>query len=76
MPTSSFFKHYYVPEEKADEFVEEMTREVPPTLTKDFETKFKHVWEIEDLLNKALADWFNVEQKVFFGVYTTSFFCA
>ena len=43
-------------EDLTDEFVEEMTREVPPTLTKDFETKFKHVWEIEDLLNKALAD--------------------
>lgn len=54
MAESSFWKHYYVPEEMADEFVEIMTKEAPPTLTADFQSHFKHVWEIEHLLNKAL----------------------
>lgn len=56
MPTSSFFKHYYVPASKADEFVEMMVKEVPPTLKKDFQSQFKHEKELRPLLEKALEN--------------------
>lgn len=54
MATSSFSKNYYVPKSKADEFVEEMTRDIPPTLTKDFKTQFKRGKAAKLFLQKIL----------------------
>lgn len=59
MATSSWEKNFYVPEEKADEFFEEITRDVPPTLDKNFKSQFKTGKEAKEFLHKigeALED--------------------
>ena len=57
MATSSFSKNFIVENEKSDEFVEELTKEVPPTLEKDFTSRLTHIdenTEIKKSLMKAL----------------------
>ena len=54
MATSSFSKNFFVPPEKADEFLEEMTREVAPILPKDFKSQLVHLSDDEDLIESIL----------------------
>ena len=49
MATSTFGKQFTVKQEKSGEFVEQMTRTVPPTLNKDFSSKLVHLSQREDL---------------------------
>lgn len=57
MATSTFGKQFVVNPEKADEFVNEMSKVVSPTLTKDFSSNLIHLSQDADLkekLKKAL----------------------
>ena len=54
MATSTFGKEFRVRSEKAKGFVNEMTRKVTPTLSKDFRTNFTHEGQLRDVLQKAL----------------------
>jgi hypothetical protein len=56
MATSSFEKQFYINKEKVDEFIEELTKETQPTLTKEFKTRHKSAKEVEELLQKALGE--------------------
>lgn len=55
MATSTFEKEFKVKPEFSDEFVQEMMRKVPLTLTNDFQTKSAHVRDFEKEFKKALA---------------------
>ena len=52
MPTSSWEKNFYVPKEKENEFLEEMERDVPPTLPKSFKSQLKTGKEAKEYLEK------------------------
>lgn len=54
MPTSTFAKQFVVKPEKANEFVEEMTKKASPTLTKDFSSRLHHEKDLKESLRKAL----------------------
>ena len=54
MATSTFAKRFVVRPEKASEFVEDMTKKVAPTLTKDFSSKLHHEKDLKESLRKAL----------------------
>lgn len=54
MATSSFGKIFAIPENKTKEFLEEMKRETPPTLTKEFKSQFKTEKDAKELLDKIL----------------------
>ena len=57
MATSTFGKQFYVKPEKITEFVNEMSKSVPPTLRKDFNSNSVHLSQEPDLkkkLKKAL----------------------
>lgn len=58
MATSTFGKQFIVNPEKADEFVNEMSKVVPPTLTKDFTSNLIHLSQdagLKEKLKKALS---------------------
>ena len=58
MATSTFGKQFTVIPEKADDFVNEMTRPVTPTLEKDFRSEFVNLVQEKELkayLQKALS---------------------
>ena len=58
MATSTLGKQFFVKPEKAAEFVDEMSKAVPPTLTKDFGSNLVHLPQESDLkekLKKALS---------------------
>ena len=55
MPTSSFGKVYTLTEKEAERFLEEMAKDVPPTLPKDFKSHFVHAKDIDEKLRKALG---------------------
>ena len=54
MATSTFGKQFSVRKEKAEEFVCEMTKKVPPTLQSDFRSSFTHEKDLRPSLIKAL----------------------
>lgn len=57
MATSTFGKQFFVKSEKAEEFVNEMSKVVPPTLTKDFNSNLIHLSQdanLKEKLQKAL----------------------
>lgn len=57
MATSTFGKQFFVKPEKITEFVDEMSKAVPPTLKKDFNSNLVHLSQEPDLkekLKKAL----------------------
>ena len=57
MATSTFGKQFFVKAEKAEEFVNEMSKVVPPTLTKDFNSNLIHLSQdanLKEKLQKAL----------------------
>ena len=57
MATSTFGKQFFVKPEKAEEFVNEMSKVVPPTLTKDFNSNLIHLSQdanLKEKLQKAL----------------------
>lgn len=54
MATSTFGKRFAVRSCKANEFVNEMTKSVPPTLKKDFRSKLVHEKDLRKDLLKAL----------------------
>ena len=57
MATSTFGKQFFVTPEKAAEFVDEMSKAVPPTLTKDFNSNLVHLSQepnLKEKLKKAL----------------------
>lgn len=59
MATSTFGKQFFVKPEKVAEFVDEMSKVVPPTLTKDFNSNLVHLSQESDLkekLKKALVN--------------------
>lgn len=58
MATSTFGKQFAVSREKSEEFVEQMTRAVPPTLKRNFNSNLVHLPQREDLrenLKEVLA---------------------
>ena len=58
MATSSFSRNFIVKKEKEDEFVEEMLKEVQPTLESDFSSKLVHIDnnpELKAVLRQALS---------------------
>ena len=52
MATSTFGKQFYVKPEKMTEFVDEMSKVVPPTLKKDFSSNLIHLSQEPDLKEK------------------------
>lgn len=59
MATSTFGKQFTVRQEKADDFVNEMTKAVAPTLKNDFHSNLVHLTQEKDLkdnLLKALSN--------------------
>lgn len=58
MPTSTFAKQFVVKPEKANEFVEEMTKKASPTLTKDFSSRLHHEKDLKESLRKALRQFY------------------
>lgn len=54
MATSTFGKEFTVKPEKANGFVNEMTRKVTPTLSKDFKSNFMHEKDLKNILQKVL----------------------
>lgn len=52
MATSSFARNFTVKSEKATEFVNEMLKEVPLTLNKDFQSKLVNLPQEKDLKEK------------------------
>lgn len=55
MPTSSFGKQFYVPQETVEEFLEEMNKSIEPTLTKEFKSQLKQGRDAELFLQKIPA---------------------
>ena len=55
MATSTFDRHFKVNKEKANEFVNEMNRQVPPTLSRDFRSKFVREGDVRPALIKAIG---------------------
>ena len=55
MATSTFAKQFSVKQDKADEFVNEMTRPVSPTLRRNFRSQLTHAKNVRDDLKKALS---------------------
>ncbi|MCM1386279.1 MAG: hypothetical protein NC231_03045 [Bacillus sp. (in: Bacteria)] len=59
MATSTFGKHFFVKPEKAAEFVDEMSKVVPPTLTEDFSSNLVHLSQdtvLKEKIKKALGE--------------------
>lgn len=54
MATSTFGKQFKVKPEKVNDFVNEMTRKVTPTLKKDFQSNLVHEEKLKDTLEKVL----------------------
>lgn len=54
MATSTFGKEFRVTKQKANGFVKEMTREVTPTLKRNFQSNLKHEKDLKDILQKVL----------------------
>lgn len=54
MATSTFGKQFTVKPNKADEFVEEMTKATTPTLHKEFQSRFVHLSQEKDLKQNLL----------------------
>lgn len=55
MATSTFGKHFTVTKEKANDFVKEMTKDVAPTLKKNFHSNMTHEKDLKDFLQKAIG---------------------
>lgn len=55
MATSTFGKQFKVKQEKAEGFVNEMTKKVAPTLKKNFKSNMVHEKDLEEALRKALG---------------------
>lgn len=54
MATSTFVKEFWVSPTEEQNFVDEMTKKVTPTLSKDFKSNFSPVKDLQDSLQKAL----------------------
>lgn len=54
MATSTFGKQFTVKAEKANDFVQEMTKQVAPTLKSNFKSNLIHEKDLKDILQKAL----------------------
>ncbi len=54
MATSTFGKQFTVRQEKADDFVNEMTKAVTPTLKSDFHSNLVHLTQEKDLKDNLL----------------------
>lgn len=55
MAASSFGSNFKVSKEKVNEFVHEMKRKVPPTLNRDFHSRFVREKEIRPALLRAIG---------------------
>lgn len=59
MATSTFGKQFTVKQEKADDFVNEMTKAATPTLRNDFHSNLVHLTQernLRDNLQKVLSN--------------------
>ena len=54
MATSTFVKEFWVSPTEEQNFVNEMTGKVTPTLNKDFKSNFSQVKDLKESLQKAL----------------------
>lgn len=54
MATSTFVKEFWVSPTEEQSFVNEMTKKVTPTLSKDFKSNFSPVKDLQENLQKAL----------------------
>lgn len=54
MATSTFVKEFWVSPTEEQSFVNEMTKKVTPTLSKDFKSNFSPVKDLQESLQKAL----------------------
>ncbi len=54
MATSTFSKQFMVMPDKTNEFVNEMTKAVAPTLQKDFHSNLAHLSQEKNLKNNLL----------------------
>jgi hypothetical protein len=54
MATSTFGKQFMVRQEKADDFVDEMTKVAAPTLKCDFRSNLVHLTQEKDLKENLL----------------------
>ncbi len=55
MATSTFGKQFSVKPDKAQEFIKEMTKNVKPTLKRDFVSRFAHAKDMKKDIMNALG---------------------